>query len=65
MVETTKNFAIGPEVEARKVEVGKVVAVPDVKEEMGRTLKVAILEQLGKWKLEEIPVEGDCSFDVT
>src|SRR5471032_3247595 len=63
-METAENLRVTTEVETGKVEEREEVAVPDVEEEMRRALVVAILEELGERKLQQILIEGDRPLNV-
>src|SRR5579863_1608391 len=64
VMEATEDFSVLPEVKAREVEVGEIVIVTDVEEEVGRTAVVPVLEQFDKGELEEALVERDGSLDI-
>src|SRR6476646_6819685 len=53
VVQAPEHLGVLSEVQAGEVEERQEVPVADVEEEMGRTLVVAILEQLGERKLEQ------------
>jgi hypothetical protein len=63
-METPHYFTVGPEVQTGEVEVGQIVTVADVEEEMGGPAVVAVLEEFDQWELKEVLVEPDCPFDV-
>jgi hypothetical protein len=64
VMESPEHFTVGPEIKTGEVEVGQVVAVADVEEEMGGAAVVPILEEFDQGKLEEILVEPNGPFDI-
>ena len=65
VMQATEYFAVLPEVESGEVEVGEIVVVADIEEEVGGTAVVPVFEQFDERELEEVLVEGDGSFDIT
>src|ERR1700727_2386128 len=57
VMEPPEHFTVCPEIKTGKVEVGQVVAVADVEEEMGGAAVVPVLEQFDQGELEEVLVE--------
>ena len=64
MVEPAEYLGVGTEPEVGKVEEGQRVVVTEVEEEMGRSLVVAVLEQLDQREAKEVLVEADRPLDI-
>ena len=64
MVHAPQHFGVWAQVEPGKVEERQRVAVADVEEEVGRTLIVTVLEQLGERESEHTLVELDRPLDI-
>jgi hypothetical protein len=65
VVEAPEDFGVRTEVKAGEVEERQVVVVADVKEEVGGTSVIPVLEQFDQRKLEDTLIEGDGSLDIT
>ena len=65
VVQPTEHLAVLPEVEAGEVEIGEIVIVTDIEEEVGGTPVVPVLEELGQRELQQVLLERDRPLDVT
>jgi hypothetical protein len=64
VMQTAENLAVVPEVKAGEVEVGQIVALADVEEEVSGSPIVPVLEQFDQREFEKVLVEGDGPFHI-
>jgi len=60
-----EHLFVVAELEPGEIEVGQVVAMADIEEEVCRTPVVPVLEQFDEREFEKVLIEGDGPLDIT